>query len=837
MTTVKLNILALASVAIGMISCSGCLRANAQDNENLRQFYEQQTQNYEQDLIEARQEGQKWQESDILRNAGTAYQYLGQFEQAVELYQQALEIAQQISDFARAESALRQLVSAYSNLGDYQGITFLEGQLAAARNQGDAQLEKIILSSLGTAYMSATNYQAAEGVYEQYLRLLSQNGDKAAEAEALSNLAIVYTAQGKYEQAIPIIKAGITLTEELSAPSLLNSLKNQLGTAYRFLGDNQQALAVFQSTLETAQAQQDVFQQWQTLQTMAKIYTALEDYNQALALHQQRLNLLSQGNNPNFAFWEPLTLEDLSATYFWLNDYGKAIALQESALEKYRSFYQKAQQQPNAVEATALERLGFLHWQAGNITPAEQSLRQALQVYETQRQQVLSNSNLLALSRDEINLFSYESANDVYRILQQILVAQNRTDEALEASEQGRARAYVDMLVSRLATNPRASISAAPPNLAQIKEIAKTENTTLVQYTVLYEYGRLYRYRFGKEQPLINATGLLVWVIQPTGEITFRQVKFNKELETLVHNARTFITSQGRSFRVPQGEKSPLQELHAMLIEPIADLLPKSPNERVTFIPQDTLFLVPFPALQDEDGKYLIEKHTVLTSPSIQVISLARQVKEKMTPQSTNLVVGNPTMPEIEAIPGGERQQLSSLPGAEAEAQAIAQLLETQPLIGNRATEKAVVTQMQQARLIHMATHGLLDDTGGVLSSLALAPEVGNDGFLTATEIFNLNLNAELAVLSACDTGRGRITGDGVVGLSRSFISAGAPSVVVSLWAIPDQPTAKLMQEFYQNLQGDMDKATAMRQAMLATKKEFPSPRAWAAFTLIGVVD
>jgi CHAT domain-containing protein len=105
---------------------------------------------------------------------------------------------------------------------------------------------------------------------------------------------------------------------------------------------------------------------------------------------------------------------------------------------------------------------------------------------------------------------------------------------------------------------------------------------------------------------------------------------------------------------------------------------------------------------------------------------------------------------------------------------------------------------------------------------------------LTADEILELQLNAELVVLSACDSGQGRVTGDGVVGLSRSLISAGAPTVLVSLWAVQDSPTAQLMVNFYQNLQQDSDKAKALRQAMLATMQEYPNPLNWAAFTLIG---
>ena len=98
----------------------------------------------------------------------------------------------------------------------------------------------------------------------------------------------------------------------------------------------------------------------------------------------------------------------------------------------------------------------------------------------------------------------------------------------------------------------------------------------------------------------------------------------------------------------------------------------------------------------------------------------------------------------------------------------------------------------------------------------------------------DLKLRAELVVLSACDSGRGKLTGDGVIGLSRSLISAGVPSVIVSLWAVPDAQTATLMTEFYQNLQKTPDKAQALREAMLTTMKNYPNPRDWAAFTLIG---
>jgi CHAT domain-containing protein len=288
-----------------------------------------------------------------------------------------------------------------------------------------------------------------------------------------------------------------------------------------------------------------------------------------------------------------------------------------------------------------------------------------------------------------------------------------------------------------------------------------------------------------------------------------------------------------------------LQQLHQLLIEPIAQSLPTDPNQRVIFIPHQDLFLVPFAALVDGNGDYLIENHTILTAPSIQVLDLTYQqaiANNARSDRPTNsLIVGNPIMPSIWDPQTNQSEPLSNLPGAEREAIAIAKALDTNALLSGSASKAAVVAQMPNARIIHLATHGLLEygspEDSGVLDvpgAIALAPSANESGLLTAAEILQMDLNAELVVLSACDTGRGRITGDGVIGLSRAFVTAGVPSLMVSLWAVDDDATAEWMVTFYDQWQQTGDKAQAVRQAMLTTMENHPDPRLWAAFTLIG---
>jgi CHAT domain-containing protein len=500
-------------------------------------------------------------------------------------------------------------------------------------------------------------------------------------------------------------------------------------------------------------------------------------------------------------------------------------------------------------EGQSLNNLGFAFYKQGNFTLAESTLIEGIKVWESLRGQGLKDS-------EKVSIFQQQSRT--YRTLQQVLIAQNKPDAALEISERGRGRAFVELLASKLSANPKEQFPT-PPNIAEIKRIAKAQNSTLVQYSIIYDQFKV----AGKQET--KESELYIWVIKPTGEVTFRKAdlkplwqKDNTTLDKLVITSREFIGARGAAFRAagglipsydPDAPKATkrLKRLHELLINPIADLLPKNPNDRVTFIPQSSLFLVPFPALQDKDGKYLIEKHTILTSPSIQVLDLTRKQRQRIGNKAiegnNTLIVGNPTMPFVPPKIGDPPEQLIPLPGTEREAEAIAKLFKTRSLTGNQATETEVTQRLPQARLIHLATHGLFDDVQGLNSSIALAPSPGNkgnekgDGLLTAGEILDLKLNAELVVLSACDTGRGRISGDGVIGLSRSLITAGVPSVLVSLWSVPDAPTAELMTEFYQNLQKSPDKAQALRQAMLTTMKQHPNPVDWAAFTLIGEAE
>ncbi|BFM38885.1 hypothetical protein OLK001_08110 [Synechocystis sp. LKSZ1] len=514
----------------------------------------------------------------------------------------------------------------------------------------------------------------------------------------------------------------------------------------------------------------------------------------------------------------------------------------EEAIKRFEQALQLWQQLGNRRgEALARNQLGYSLRQTGQLELAESQLRSSIEILESLRVNLAD--------RHKISIF--ETQQSVYENLQEVLIEQGsaaKIAQALEIAERGRARAFVELLASGGETNYAQSHRVPPLSLTKIQQVAQSRKATLVEYS------------------LLRQEKLLIWVVKPTGEVLFHAVPLPQgptsvSLGKVIAQARCFgsfacergiveksLASRGVTVAfnpaLNPGRPSTnsntrfnahLQQLYQLLIQPIRSALPA--NTKVIIIPQGSLFLVPFGALQNSQGQYLIEQYPLLTAPSIQALSLSRpSPPQGPNPKQEPLVVGNPTMPQVSLWPGQSPLSLSSLPGAEQEARAIAALLKTTPLIGNQASKDLVLSRMKQASIIHLATHGKTDDQQGLQSWIALAPTgtgQANDGLLTAAEIFNLQLKAQLVVLSACETGQGRITGDGVIGLSRSFLSAGAASVVVTLWAVPDVPTTPLMTEFYRNLSQKMDKAEALRQAILTVRKTYPQPVDWAAFTLI----
>ncbi|MBD2088255.1 CHAT domain-containing tetratricopeptide repeat protein [Coleofasciculus sp. FACHB-542] len=781
---------------------------------------------FEQILITFKAIGHRQGEGTILHNIGFAYANLGQYPQALAYFQQALAIAQEMSDKVTEGKTLNGIGQVYNSLGQYsQALESYQKALAITKKIGDKTTEGMTLTNMGVVYDNLGQYPQALESYQQALAIIQEIGNKV----------VVYDNLSQYPQALESYQQALAIVQEIGNKVTQGIILNNMGVVYGRLGQDSQALESYQQGLAIAQEIGNKVGEGTTLHNIGEVYRHQGQYPQALKYFQQALAIAQEMSDKAA---EGMALHNIGAAYDKRGQYPQALKYFQQALAIRTEIGDKA------GESATLNNIGGVYNTQGKYAQAETTLFAAIEILESLRARQL---------RDDQKISFFEQQSGSYSFLQQALVAQNKFDKALLIAERSRGRALVELLDSKLAENPSNLPDIKPPTIQELKQVASEQNATLVQYSIVDEAFKIKDNREWQQK-------LYIWIIKPTGKIAFKKVdlkSLNQSLSVLVTNSRDDIGVRGRNiFDVtvinPQGENSTknLQQLHKLLIAPIADLLPKDPNARVIFIPQKSLFLVPFAALQDEQGKYLIEKHTILTAPSIQVLDLTRKQKGIVETRNCTscrfanaslqdvLIVGNPTMPKIKI--GKLEANLEPLPGAEKEAIQIAKLFNTKALTGSNATKTAVMQLMQKARIIHLATHGLLHDFKGfgVPGAIALAPSGTPDdvvdGLLTAGEIFDMKLSADLVVLSACDTGRGDITGDGVVGLSRSLISAGVPSVMVSLWAVNDNSTAFLMTEFYRNLQQNPDKAVSLRQAMLTAMKQYPNPKQWAAFTLIG---
>ncbi|MBE9101110.1 CHAT domain-containing protein [Vacuolonema iberomarrocanum] len=832
-------------------------------------------------------------EADHLFQQAVEQYEANQWDAAIDLWQQALLLYQQRDNVPRQLATLHRLSAVYLQVGEsQQAIAHAQGALTLAQQLNDEMAAVQALGNLGIAYRTVGDYIQAIDSFHQALTIvqtpeslsLSETARDQLHAQLLLNLGNVHEALGEYEQAIALYRESLALFSALNRASDMATVLGNLGVIETTLGHYDEAVQYYEQSLQIAQAMDDPIRIGYIFNNLGTVYHAQQQLEQAIVHYQQSLAIAQTHQQPML---EGEVLTNLGLAYDDLADYERAINYHQQSLAIAHATGNRR------AEAIALNNWGHALFNAGDLPQAEAQIRAAVTVLDSLRPGL----------EDAANVSLFDTQALTYNLLQQVLVAQDKFEEALEVAEQGRSRAFVSLLNQRLQASP-ASDQTLPPEskglaIEQIRHIAQAQNATLVEYTIVPADS------FKAQGKLRGqAAKIFIWVVQPTGNLVFRQVDLEAEaiaaedltFTELVVTARQRLRGGGGAavettqsppeieaifqpgdrvrrydepltwrpytiesidgeaetvtlshpefvlpYPVPIAEiylaedfrprQRSLQTLYDALIAPIADDLPTNPDDRVIFIPHEQLFVIPFSALQDAEGRYLIEQHTLLTAPAIEVLALTQkrhaQINLPEPPSAEGLIVGNPSpMP----------RSLASLPHAEAEAEAIAQLLQTNAITGASATETAIKQRLADAPLIHLATHGFFNETHPLQGAIALAPSTTeDDGFLTAAEILDFPLKAELVVLSACDTGRGRITGDGVIGLSRSFMAAGASRVLVSLWQVPDEATAQLMVEFYRYRQ-QLDDAQALRRSMLAAMQTQPSPYNWAAFTLVGAI-
>jgi CHAT domain-containing protein len=470
----------------------------------------------------------------------------------------------------------------------------------------------------------------------------------------------------------------------------------------------------------------------------------------------------------------------------------------------------------------------------GSHDPAIQSYRRALGIIEAQRSSINTEANKIGFVGDK---------QAVYVRLVNLLFAQGRHAEALETMERGKSRALVDMLTTkqRFAApvtdrGEGQKIDAALAEIAQkdAAQRAQTANRVRSTDTALQaplaerlpaELLGLVSVKALKPQEIqallapdetllayFSHEGQMFVVAVQSDRISAQKIDA-KDLDRDIRQLRAGISQQ-------QAVQDLLQSLYLRLVGPVEAQLTKP---RLTIVAHGALHYLPFNALM-RGNQYLADRFAIRTLPSASVLRYLRPRGDKDT--SKSLVLGNPDL----------YNPAMDLPGAQAEAQAVAQLLATPQLLVRQQATKAAFTRLAPAaKFVHVASHGEFNDAQPLASGLLLSATNAQDSRLTVADLYDLGLDAELVTLSACETGLGAVgSGDDVVGLTRGLLYAGARSVVTSLWKVDDDSTMQLMTQMYQNLRThSVDDALRMAQA--STRANYPHPYYWAAFYLTGV--
>jgi CHAT domain-containing protein len=780
-------------------------------------------------------------EARVLQRLATTYKSLGQYATAQQTGRDAVTAAESTKDAGLTARAWMILGGIQDLMGRYS--TALESYRTAERSFAGAKTPDavLLLNEMAITEKNLGNFDAAMDLYSRSIEGQRALGNPLGQAIALMNRANVYKVLGQDERAVEGYLASLTIARELNERRGISIILSNLGDLLLSRGETDRALAMFQEMLEITLALGNRNEQATAILNIADVHRARGELDDAVRRYDEAIGI-QRAVGARVRMTQSLI--HLAEARLKQSNAAAAAAVSTEALTIAR-------------ESAAPE----FEWRALHI--GAQSARALGQkdvaISKLRASTAIINDLRANVSTDTSKVGFVDGRQEAFHDLASLLVETGRSEEALEAAEAGRARAFADLLAQRKVQGKPAEqqrlaelrttldearaaagttsesgrksgaldaglaslksehgelaslLTAESPKPAEIRSIVGRLNATVVEY-------------------LVAERELLIWAIAPDGVVHAAKIDIaGPKLQTLVSEVRTLIGAGGTAPAPPRLAVL-ARELDGLLIAPVARWLPTSPDDVVIVVPHGPLALLPFAALQDVRGRLLVERHTLASAPSIAVYRYTSQ-KRHAGPRGAGsaLVLADAAGPSEAAMP--------PLPGAREEGTLVARRLasaDARLLVGAEARESTFKRAAVDQRIIHLATHGLISSDRPLTSSLLLGPGDGEDGYLRVDEIFGLPLNADLVVLSGCSTGLGQPSGDGIIGLGRAFIYAGTPVVVVSQWDVNDRATAFLMDQFYSSLRGGRGPASALRAAQLATRARYPQPYLWAAFVAIG---
>lgn len=831
-----------------------------------------------------RQTGDRQGEARTLNNLGLTRFQRGELDAAISDYRAALALARRIGDRQAEAASLNNLSAAYDRLGELErSLESYREVLRFNREIGDLRAQAIALSNLGTLYGRLGERETGIDYYQQAVELAREAGDRFVEAAALDNIGWMLLALERPGEAVPYAEDALALAGEIGHASREVYAHIHLAVAHSETGDTAAAREQAGHAMQRAREIGDPFLEGTAARTLGEVLirggdaaAAFEPLNRALEI-DRRLGVRAG---------EAHSLHELALATREQGDLATAASLAEQAVGLVESLRTEVAVQD--LRATFLaSKLDFyelwidllmaLHrehpgggWERRALAAAEQArARSLLDSLSQVRGEILRGVDPKLLAEE--------------RRLRRLLNALERSRQELagapagDRTDPGTAQSRLQRRIQELTGEYRtleARIRLASPRYAQLTQ-PRPLSVSDVQQRVLDPESLLLQYSLGRERSwlwTLSASSVEVHELPPRAEIE-RQARRVYELLTARNRTVDGEGASERAERIADADAAfpaAAATLSQTILGPAAERLG---DRRLVMVADGALQYIPFAALpRPGSDRPLLADHEVVSLPSASAFAaLRRELAGRPAPPEQLAVLADPVFdardPRVAAARraeqdapagngdgggGGGRDALlrggsyRRLRFSRAEAEAIAALVPAderlKALDFAASLETATGGTLGSYRLVHLATHGVLNSDYPALSGLVLSLVDENgaprEGFLRLHDIYNLELNADLVTLSACETALGReIRGEGLVGLARGFMYAGSARVVASLWSVQDRATAKVMAAFYSAmLDGEQRPAAALRAAQLELRasERWRAPYYWSGFVLHG---
>jgi CHAT domain-containing protein len=756
----------------------------------------------------------------------------GDHGDALQKQRQALDLFEQNGTSSYKQEmadVLIGLAKIYGEMGRYSdAFSYLTKANQISKPSRDPNTSANIMSAQASLFLEQEDYAEAEDLFKASLATYRVRGNAREQARVFLSLAVIEERQGHNDEALQLFQRSMASAKSLKSADLEIAAGQGWAAVLTEKHDFPNALRVINQSLELARRVNDKTREAELLWRTAQIYLAMQNYGEAASIAEQALTLARSLRLPKLTY---LATAALGEAYAAGNKTALAITTLNDAIKQVEELRNHATGRQESRYLFLENKLGPYHTLVTLLTGQGKNF-EALFYAERAKGRLLLEA-VRRNTADLQNVLTSTEKIEIERLHDKVLAVYQRIqavsghDPTGELKNQldaarGEFAAFEETLVAAHPELPLRLEPEKPLTYANLNRLVSANDVAYLEYVVTRDNIGLFILRRDR----VTAEHELKYIKLPVNPDELRQ-RVN-EFHSALAERQPGYESLGR-------------ELYRLLLEPAADEL--QDIRTLCIVPDAFLWTLPFQALTTAQGNYFVQEHSLFYAPSLSVLKEMALRSHQQSSSESLIAFGNPVIERSEKL----KQDLHPIPETKAEVAAVASAVRTQMkrvLVGRQADEKTFKEFAPQYATIHIATHGVLDNRDPLNSYLLLTKTDGdwaNDGLLQAREIIEMHLDADLAVLSACETGKGRISpGEGVVGMSWAFLFAGSRSVIVSQWRVNSASTAQLMKNFYralaeQNDANSRNKSQAFREASLFLLKDrrYRHPFYWAGFVLV----